>query len=72
MILFGERSLYKAAKEFISHYHTERNYQGLDNRLIIPTSPNADLISKSPFFSGIGRFRGAGQACLQENDIWQR
>jgi len=34
MILFGERSLRKATREFAAHYHTERNHQGLNNRLI--------------------------------------
>jgi hypothetical protein len=36
MIFFGEDSLRKAIREFISHYHFERNHQGLGNRLIIP------------------------------------
>jgi transposase InsO family protein len=36
MILFGEGSLRKAIREFMEHYHRERNHQGLDNRLIIP------------------------------------
>jgi len=36
MILFGERSLRKAVHEFMVHYHTERNHQGLGNRLVIP------------------------------------
>ena len=35
MILFGESSLRKAIREFMEHYHRERNHQGLDNRLII-------------------------------------
>ena len=34
LILFGERSLRRACKEFALHYHEERNHQGLDNRLI--------------------------------------
>ena len=34
MIFFGERSLRKATSEFAAHYHTERNHQGLDNRMI--------------------------------------
>jgi transposase InsO family protein len=34
MILFGERSLRRALKEFLTHYHRERNHQGLENRLI--------------------------------------
>ena len=37
MILFGEDSLRNAIREFVAHYHFERNHQGLDNRLIIST-----------------------------------
>ena len=36
MIFFGEPSLRKATREFAAHYHTERNHQGLNNRLIEP------------------------------------
>lgn len=37
MIFFGERSLLQAAvAEFLSHFHAERNHQGLGNRLIEP------------------------------------
>lgn len=36
MILFGENSLRTAIQNFVSHYHTERNHQGLTNRLISP------------------------------------
>jgi transposase InsO family protein len=36
MIFFGERSLRVAAAEFLSHFHAERNHQGLGNRLIEP------------------------------------
>ena len=36
MIFFGERSLRKATRQFAAHYHTERNHQGLSNRLIEP------------------------------------
>ena len=35
MIPFGEESLRKAVREFVAHYHLERNHQGLENRLII-------------------------------------
>ena len=34
MIFFGEQSLRKATREFAAHYHSERNHQGIDNRLI--------------------------------------
>jgi transposase InsO family protein len=36
MIFFAEASLRKATQEYLSHYHGERNHQGLDNRLITP------------------------------------
>ena len=36
MIFFGERSLRNAIREFLEHYHHERNHQGLENRLIDP------------------------------------
>ncbi len=29
-------SLRRAVREFIAHYHAERNHQGLDNRIIQP------------------------------------
>jgi transposase InsO family protein len=34
MIFFGEMSLRNAVREFLAHYHAERNHQGLENRLI--------------------------------------
>ena len=44
MIFFGERSLRHAIREFLEHYHHERNHQGLGNRMIDPPpgigSPN--------------------------------
>jgi putative transposase len=36
MILFGEESLRTAIQNFITHYHSERNRQGLANRLNSP------------------------------------
>jgi putative transposase len=36
LILFGERRLLHVLKEFVVHYHEERNHQGLDNDLITP------------------------------------
>ena len=36
LILVGEGSLRKSVREFVEHYHLERNHQGLDNRLILP------------------------------------
>jgi len=36
LILFGERALRNAVKEYLARYHTERNHQGLDNTIIDP------------------------------------
>ena len=36
LILFGESSLRTAVQGFVVHYHSERNHQGLGNRLILP------------------------------------
>jgi putative transposase len=35
MVMPGERSLYYAMQQYLTHYHTERNHQGLDNQLIV-------------------------------------
>ena len=32
----GQASLRYAVDEYIAHYHSERNHQGLDNRLLVP------------------------------------
>jgi transposase InsO family protein len=34
MILFGEAGLRRATREFVAHYHLERNHQGIGNLLI--------------------------------------
>jgi len=36
MVLLGERALDYAIQQYLTHYHHERNHQGLDNRLIAP------------------------------------
>ncbi len=36
MIFFGEASLRTAVQNFVEHYHSERNHQGLANQLISP------------------------------------
>jgi putative transposase len=41
MIFIGQASLRRAVAEYMGHYHTERNHQGLENRLIVPTTIQA-------------------------------
>jgi hypothetical protein len=42
MILFGEDALRTAVREFLTHYHRERNHQGIGNVLIFPEPSPAD------------------------------
>ncbi|MEO2024715.1 MAG: integrase core domain-containing protein, partial [Fuerstiella sp.] len=37
MIFFGRKSLENAVREYVQHYHGERNHQGLGNELIDPS-----------------------------------
>ena len=41
VILFGEASLRRALREYLNHYHAERNHQGKDNVLLFPTTTKA-------------------------------
>ncbi len=36
IIFFGEKSLQNAVANFLTHYHQERNHQGLNNQLLQP------------------------------------
>lgn len=42
MILFGEDALRNSIREFLDHYHQERNHQGLENRLVIPMTADVN------------------------------
>jgi putative transposase len=45
LILFGERTVYRALHEYMEHYHRERNHQGKGNVLLMPAahhSPKRD------------------------------
>ena len=36
MIFFGETLLRNAVRDFLAHYHGERNHQGMGNRILVP------------------------------------
>jgi hypothetical protein len=40
LILFGEMSLRRVLREYLVHYHADRNHQGKDNVLLFPTPTN--------------------------------
>ena len=41
LILFGETSLRHALRDYLVHYHAERNHQGKGNVLLFPTASKA-------------------------------
>ena len=41
MIFVGQGSMRRAVAEYMTHYHAERNHQGLENRLIVPAAMRA-------------------------------
>jgi len=41
LILFGEASLRRTLREYLTHHHTERNHQGKDNVLLFPAATKA-------------------------------
>ncbi len=41
LILFGERSLRYALRNYVSHYHAERNHHGVGNKLLFPNDVTA-------------------------------
>ena len=43
LILFGETATRNAVRDFVTHYHTERNHQGLGNELIVPMERSPDI-----------------------------
>ena len=46
LILFGEKSLRHAVKEYIAHYNHERNHQGMENNLLFPDERAQDKTGK--------------------------
>jgi putative transposase len=41
LTLFGESSLRRAMQQYLVHCHEERNHQGKDNGILIPSRPGA-------------------------------
>jgi putative transposase len=46
VILFGERSLRRALREYVDHFHAERNHQGKGDILLFPR--NTDRYREGP------------------------
>jgi hypothetical protein len=57
-VLLGEGHLRTAVREYVAHYHTERNHQGLEGRLIAPptSAAGAGSITCRERIGGLLRF----------------
>ena len=58
MIFVGQASLRRAAREYIEHYHRERNHQGLGHRLLAPSAmpANDGVVAKRARLGGTLNF----------------
>jgi putative transposase len=58
LILFGERSLRRAMREYVAHYHAERNHQGKSNVLLFPqaTETRCDTVECRERLGGLLRY----------------
>jgi putative transposase len=59
LIPIGAPMLRRALREYMDHYHLERNHQGLDNQLIAPTpmrQPHSKRIESRARLGGLLRF----------------
>jgi len=52
IILFGERSLRRSMKDYIAHYHIERNHQGRNNLLLFHRSAKQITTSQCAVATG--------------------
>lgn len=57
-ILFSRKMLRYVLKEYLAHYHTERNHQGKENQLLFPDARvyNSGSITKSSRLAGLLNF----------------
>jgi len=57
LIPIGERHFRRAVAEYVEHYHTERNHQGIDNRLISgPPVQMTGRVRRHPRLGGLLSF----------------
>ena len=59
MVLIGESGLHRATSEFLLHYHSERNHQGLGNKIIRPEFdqfPSEGAINSRKRLGGLLRY----------------
>ncbi len=75
LILFGETATRRAVRAFVTHYHTERNHQGLDNERIVPLEQPPDMdteIETTERLGGLLRCKNIGWYLLRSGFILAR
>jgi hypothetical protein len=56
MILFGENLLTRAIREFEAHCNSERNHQGVGNRLFAPLTLESGVAARRERLGGLMNF----------------
>jgi transposase InsO family protein len=59
LVLFGEKSLRHVVREYVEHYHRERNHQGIGNAIPFPDerlSATGQKVKKSERIGGLLSF----------------
>ena len=74
LILFGEKSLRHALREYVVYYHHERNHQGKENLLLFPASdqlPQSERkVCSRERLGGLLRFLPSGIISGGDNNIF--
>ena len=73
MIFFGEASLRRAFKEYMAHYHIERNHPGLGNRLLRPSSGvsrSDGVVNRRKRLGGMLSCLPPGGGLTHQSTIW--
>ena len=68
LILFGERSLRHVLKEYLAHYHAERNHEGIGNVIPFPDArvgAAGGEVEKSERLGGLLNFYYRDAACAE-------
>ena len=69
LILFGEQSLRTSIHNFVAHYHTERNHQGLANRLIYPEPGHIGSIGQIQRRQRLGGMLNYGSVATRSSEV---
>lgn len=72
MIFIGEQSLRTAVREYLSHYHLERNHQGLGNKILQPEPDLANATGSIEYRERLGGPVEYGPIYVKGSPSWPK